>query len=136
MRVLGIDYGTVRVGVAMSDPLRMIAQPLEVIEYKSTKELLAGITGICAEYEIGEIVIGLPKHMGGDESESSEKARKLGALLKHELNKKVFFQDERLSTVAAEKAMIEADVSRKKRKKKIDSIAASIILQTYLDSAF
>jgi putative Holliday junction resolvase len=133
MRTLGIDYGTVRIGLALSDSLGMIAQPFCVVKAKSLKEAVSEIGIKCGENGVERIVLGLPRHMNGDESESSKSARKLGDALKAELGLPVFYCDERLSTCAAEKAMLEADVSREKRKEKIDAVAASIILQNYLD---
>jgi putative Holliday junction resolvase len=97
------------------------------------KDAIREIGSKCKENEVEKIVVGLPRHMNGDESDSSRSARKLGSLLESELGLPVFFCDERLSTRAAEKALLEADLSRKKRKEKIDAVAASIILQNYLD---
>ena len=134
MRILGIDYGTVRTGLAISDPLGIIAQPLETIKADSLADLITKITTRCQEKEVEQIVIGLPRHMSGEESEGSSRARKLGDQLTGKLALPVIYQDERLSTAAAKRVMSEAAVSRKKRREKIDSVAATIILQNYLDS--
>ncbi len=134
MRVMGIDYGTVRTGIAVSDELGFIAQPLESFEYTSFRVLVEHIASECTKRSVGKIVIGLPKHMSGDEGDSAEKARGLGNALAEKLGIPVIYQDERLTSKAAERALLESDMSRKKRRGKIDSIAASIILQTYLDS--
>ncbi len=133
MRILGIDYGTVRTGLAISDTLGIIAQPSGLIKTSSLKELVNKISEKCKELAVKKIVIGLPRHMSGEESVSSIKARELGDKLKERLGIPVCYCDERLSTCAAERALLEADMSREKRKEKIDSVAASIILQNYLD---
>lgn len=133
MRILGIDYGTVRTGVAMSDPLGMLAHPLEAFKISSMKELIEAIAAFSLKNGVEKIIIGLPRHMNGDESDSSRKVRELAAELEKKLNMPILLYDERLTTSAAEKLLIETDVSRKKRKEKIDSLAASIILQGYLD---
>lgn len=134
MRILGIDYGTVRVGLAISDPMGIIAHPLETVQVTSLKNTVEAIALIIEKNKIEKIVIGLPKHMSGDESDSSKKARELGTALQERTKLPLIYYDERMSTCAAERAMIEADVSRKKRKEKIDTVAASIILQAYLDT--
>ncbi|OGV56827.1 MAG: Holliday junction DNA helicase RuvA [Lentisphaerae bacterium GWF2_44_16] len=134
MRILGIDYGTVRTGVAMSDPLGMLAHPLEAIKISYMKDLIDAIAALSMKNGVEKIIIGLPKHMNGDESDSSKKVRELASELEKKLNIPILLYDERLTTSAAEKLLIETDMSRKKRKEKIDSLAASIILQGYLDS--
>ncbi len=133
MRILGLDYGTVRVGVAMSDPDAIIAQPRGFIKAEPQKNFLSEIEKMCAEMEVGKIVIGLPLHMSGEEGESAVAARKLGAAIQGKINIPIVFIDERLSTVSAEKALMEANVKGKKKKEKVDSVAAAIILQNYLD---
>lgn len=135
MRCLGLDYGTVRVGVAISDPLGSMARPYSVAEAKPLEKLCAVIAKICAEEEVETIVIGLPRHMNGDEGSSSAAARAMGAALEKTLPKvKFVYRDERLSTLGAGKLMIDAEFSSAKRKKIIDSAAAAVILQDYLDS--
>lgn len=133
MRVLGIDYGTVRVGLAISDPMGIIAHPLETIQVTSLKKTVEAIAAVIEKNKVEKVVVGLPKHMSGDESESSKKARELGTALQERVKIPLAYYDERMSTCAAERAMIDADVSRKKRREKIDTVAASIILQSYLD---
>jgi putative Holliday junction resolvase len=133
-RILGLDYGTARVGVAISDTLQMIASPLDYIPAKEQQACIAAIAELCREREVGRVVVGLPKHMNNTEGESSKAARAFGARIKAATGLSVDFFDERLTTAAAERVLIEADVSRKKRKEKIDSMAAGIILQNYLDA--
>ena len=136
MRVIGIDYGTVRTGIAVSDPSAFIAQPAGFIrcDSMSIKELAVEIARKYTEVKAGKIVIGLPKHMSGDEGTHAGKVRELGTILESELNIKVDYLDERLTSVSAEKLLIEGNVSREKRKQKIDTVAACIILQSYLDA--
>ena len=136
MRVIGIDYGTVRTGIAVSDPSAFIAQPAGFIRCDSIslEELAGQIAKKYTEVDAGEIVIGLPKHMSGDEGTHAGKVRELAALLETKLNIKVDYLDERLTSVSAEKLLIEGNVSREKRKQKIDTVAACIILQAYLDA--
>ncbi len=132
-RVMGIDPGQARIGVAVSDELRLAANPVCVIKAKSQHENAAEIARLAAEHEVREIVIGLPLHMNGDESPGSQKARALAALVEAETGLPVHLWDERLSTMAVESVMIEAGVSRKKRKGVIDKVAATYILQGWLD---
>ncbi|OGV34994.1 MAG: hypothetical protein A2020_10685 [Lentisphaerae bacterium GWF2_45_14] len=134
MRILGIDYGTVRAGLAISDELGFIAQPLESVTYTSFRVLVDYIASECVKRSVGKIIIGLPKHMSGNEGDSAVKARGLGNALSEKLGIPVIYQDERMTSKAAERALLESDMSRKKRREKIDSVAAAIILQSYLDS--
>jgi len=133
MRILGIDYGTVRAGLAVSDQGGIIAQPKGFVQGRDLTEMAASIIRQCRELQIEKIVIGLPRHLDGREGESAEKARQLGSLLEKKISLPVVFWEERWSTVAAEKALLEGNVSRQKRKTKIDAVAAAIILQNYLD---
>jgi putative Holliday junction resolvase len=133
MRYLGIDYGTVRIGIALSDPCSVIASPLKTVKAEPEKNAVMEIAEICSDKSVEEIVIGLPLHMNGDEGESAEGARKLGDAIESQTQLKVNYIDERLSTVSADKALSEGNVRGKKRKAKVDSVAAAIILQTFLD---
>jgi putative Holliday junction resolvase len=134
VRIIGIDYGTERIGVAVSDPLGMMASPRTVLQARPLAKLLAELGKICSETEASAVVVGLPKHMSGAEGKSAEAARALGAeIAKAMPSVKVFYQDERMSTMAAGKMMIEAGGSASKRKASIDAAAAAIILQTFLD---
>ena len=137
MRILGLDFGDKTIGVAVSDPFLMIAQALEVIERKNENEFKAPmrrLAEIIEEYEISKIVLGMPKNMNNTEGERCVKTLDF----KERLNKRfpllpVILQDERLSTVAAEKSLISAGMRREERKKVIDKMAAHYILQGYLD---
>jgi putative Holliday junction resolvase len=134
MRWLGLDFGERRIGVAVSDSLGITAQGVSVIERRgSIKKDLELIKQFIHTYEVDGIVLGLPKNMNGTEGPAAEMARHFGQLLEKESALKVVYWDERLSTSSAQRVMIEADVSRKKRKTKIDQVAAVIILQNYLD---
>lgn len=135
MRLLGIDYGERRIGVAVSDPLAITAQGVSVIERgESVKKDLELIQKIIHNYEVDGIVLGLPKNMNGTEGPAAEKARNFGKLLEEKSSLKVIYWDERLSTSSAQRVLIDADISRRKRKANVDMLAAVIILQNYLDS--
>lgn len=134
MRIMGIDYGAVRTGIAISDPTGTIAQPAGYIKTSSVKDLAGIILNQCKEKGIKEVVLGLPLHMNGQESKGAKEVRKLASFLRQDSDISIVFWEERLSTCAAERVLIEGDVSRAKRKKNIDSIAAAIILQNYLES--
>jgi putative Holliday junction resolvase len=133
MRYLGIDYGTARIGIALSDACSVIASPLKTVKAEPVKKAVMEIAEICSEKSVEEIVIGLPLHMNGDEGVSAEGARKLGEEIENATKLKINYIDERLSTVSADKALSEGNVRGKKRKAKVDSVAAAIILQTFLD---
>ena len=137
MRILGLDYGTKTVGAAVSDPLMFTAQGLEIIRRKEENKLrqtLARIEEIIDEYDISLIVLGLPKHMNNDIGDRAEKSMAFGEMLKRRTGLEVVMWDERLTTVSAERTLIENKVRREDRKKYIDQIAAVFILQGYLDS--
>jgi len=131
MRVLGLDFGEKRIGVAISDPLSITAQPLPYISYNP--KFLEELKLIMSDYDIGLIVVGLPLSREGKDTQTTVKVRQFGAKLEQHLGKDIVFQDERYSTKAVERVLIEADVSRKKRKEVIDSQAAVFILQGYMD---
>jgi len=136
-RVLGLDYGSRTVGVALSDALGLTAQPLETIERKQEDKLrrtLARIEALIAEHEVREIVLGLPKNMNNTLGERAEKTLAFRDALERRTGLPVVLWDERLSTVAAERVLMEEGVRREHRKEVIDQIAASLILQGYLDS--
>ncbi len=134
MRILGLDAGTKRLGVAISDEMGWTAQPLDVIQGRSQEEMAAALKDRVAEYDIDRVVIGLPKHMNGSEGASAEMARKLGEMVQNALGVEVEYWDERLTSVAAERVLLEANVRRKKRKAVVDKIAATMILQGWLDA--
>lgn len=135
-RILGLDVGTKTVGVAVSDPFGWTAQGLEIIKINEAKEEfgLLRLGEVIKEYEISKVVIGLPKNMDGTLGERAESSQIYGELVIKEFNIPVEYEDERLTTAQANRMMIEeGDLSRKKRKKVIDKIAAMMILQNYLD---
>ena len=134
MRILGLDVGERTIGLAISDPLGYTAQGLTTIRRKNLKIDIAELKKICDEYSVESILMGFPKNMNGTIGPSGEKAIELSKILEQELHLTVKLWDERLTTVAAHKAMLEADLSRAKRKKIVDKIAAMYILQGYLDS--
>ena len=136
MRILGLDFGSKTVGVAVSDGLLLTAQGVETIERKDESKLrktCARIEELIAEYEVTEIVLGLPKNMNNTEGERVEKTKAFGEMLERRTGLPVHYWDERLTTVAAEQILMESGVRRENRKAVIDKIAAGLILQGYLD---
>ena len=137
MRIMGLDYGSKTVGVAISDPLHITAQGIETITRKSENKLrktCARIESLIEEYEVERIVVGFPKLLNNDIGERAKKAMEFGEMLKKRTGLEVVMWDERLTTVEAERTLIENRVRREDRKKYIDKVAAVIILQGYLDS--
>ena len=137
MRIMGLDYGSKTVGVAVSDLLGMTAQPVETITRKDENKLrktCARIEELIKEYEVTKIILGLPKHMNDDIGDRAEKSIAFGEMLKRRTGLEVVMWDERLTTVEAEQTLIECNVRREDRKKYIDQIAAVFILQGYMDS--
>ena len=137
MRILGLDYGSKTVGVAVSDPLGITAQNLEVITRKQENKLrktYARIEELAREYDVGLFVVGLPLHMSGDEGERARLAREFAENLERRTGIPVKMQDERLSTVSADRILEEAGVRKENRKEYVDGIAASYILQAYMDA--
>ena len=138
MRIMGLDYGSRTVGVAVSDPLGITAQAVETICRKDENKLrktLARIESLATEYGVEKFVIGFPKHMNNDIGERAEKSMQFGEMIGRRTGLEVVMWDERLTTVSAERTLIENKVRREDRKKYIDQIAAVFILQGYLDSA-
>lgn len=133
MRILGLDVGQKTIGVALSDPLGFTAQGITTIRREKKSKDIEEIKKICDEYKVETIVIGLPKNMNNSIGFAGEKIMEFSQLIKEEIDIKIEFWDERLTTVAAHRAMLEADLSRGKRKKIVDKIAATYILQGYLD---
>lgn len=133
MRILGLDVGDKTIGVAISDPLGFTAQGITTIRRKNYTYDIEELKKICDEYGVESIVSGLPKNMNGTLGPQGEKVLEFCEKLKEALNIKIDMWDERLTTVAAHRAMLEADLSRAKRKKIVDKIAATYILQGYLD---
>ncbi len=136
MRIMGLDFGSKTVGVAISDSLLIIAQPLEIIRRKEANKLrqtLARIEELAVEYEVGEIVLGLPLNMDDSEGERAILTREFEEKLSRRTGLPIIMWDERLTTVEADNAMIEAGIRREHRKEYVDKIAAAFILQSYLD---
>lgn len=133
MRILGLDVGSKTIGVAVSDEMGYTAQGLTTIRRTTEEEDLAVVRGLVAEYGATEVVVGLPRRLDGSLGEAAQGVLAFVERLKEGLGAEVKTWDERLSTVAASKMLIAADVSRKKRKKVIDKLAAVLILQAYLD---
>jgi len=134
MRILGLDIGTVRIGVALSDEMGWTAQPLEVIRHTSDENDIEEIRKIVEEYGVDSIVVGLPMNMDGSIGPMAEKIRKINEKLEQNFDIPIIEWDERLSSVAVERVLLEGDVRRDKRKLVVDKMAASYILQGYLDS--
>ena len=133
MRILGIDYGEKRVGLAISSPVGFIAQGLPTIERIEGTDYLEELADVIKEKEVDEIVVGLPKNMNGSIGEKAEEVFVLVETLKSKFNLPVHTVDERLTTVRAHRAMTGAKMSKKGKKKRVDMIAAQFILQAYLD---
>ena len=136
MRILGLDFGSKTVGVAVSDELLLTAQGLEIVRRQSPNKLrqtLARIEELIVEYGVEEIVLGLPKNMNATEGIRVELTNEFKEKLERRTGLSVHTWDERLTTVAADKAMIEAGIRREKRKDYVDMIAATFILQGYVD---
>lgn len=134
MRILGIDYGDRKIGLAVSDPLGWTAQGLETVRYFNISTALNRIKEIVNSYNIEKIVVGLPKNMNGTFGPRTERTFEFIEELKKFFTKEIVTWDERLSTVAAENILISGNMRREKRKNIIDTIAAAYILQGYLDS--
>ncbi len=136
MRIMGLDFGSKTVGVAVSDSLLLTAQGVEIIRRKEENKLrqtLARIEELIIAYEVEEIVLGLPKNMNATEGERVALTMEFKEKLERRTGLPVHMWDERLTTVAADKAMMEAGIRRENRKEHVDRIAASLILQGYLD---
>jgi putative Holliday junction resolvase len=134
-RALGLDFGSVRIGVATSDPGRVIASPYDVITRgKDHAADHAAIAAAVAESDASVVVVGLPRAMSGKESAAARAVRAEAEELRAAVSVPVVFWDERLSTVTAQRALIEGGVRRKQRKQSVDSVAAAVILQSWLDA--
>lgn len=136
---MGLDYGSKTVGVAISDALGLTAQGIETIQRKEENKLrktLARIEELIKEYEVTKIVLGFPKHMNNDIGDRAEKSLEFKQMLERRTGLEVIMWDERLTTVEAERTLIESNVRREDRKKYVDKIAAVFILQGYLDSIY
>ncbi|MCI9189444.1 MAG: Holliday junction resolvase RuvX [Lachnospiraceae bacterium] len=137
MRIMGLDFGSRTVGVAVSDSMLITAQGLEIIRRKEENKLrrtMARIEELIGEYEVEEIVLGLPKNMDATAGERAELTKEFQEKLERRTGLPVILWDERLTTVAADKVMMESGVRREKRREYVDKIAATLILQGYLDN--
>lgn len=136
MRFLGLDLGTRTLGISISDKMGIVASTYKTIRFEDSSyaSLIPELIEIITKEQIECVVLGLPKNMNNTYGEATQRTMEFKTLLEKNITTKIVLQDERLTTVQADNYMIEAGMSRKKRKKKIDSLAANIILQTYLDS--
>ncbi|AND85141.1 Holliday junction resolvase RuvX [Clostridium tyrobutyricum] len=134
MRILGLDIGDRTIGVAVCDPLGITAQGITTIRRKNEDVDIEQLKDICNKYDVESIVSGLPKNMNGTLGPQSKKVIEFCKIIEERIKLPIKMWDERLTTVAANRAMLEADLSRKKRKKIVDKMAATYILQGYLDS--
>ncbi|GED32332.1 Holliday junction resolvase RuvX [Brevibacillus centrosporus] len=133
-RLMGLDVGDKTIGVAVSDELGWTAQGVETIKRQSKEKDFARLQELIAQYQVGAIVVGLPKNMNGTIGPRAEMCQSFGKLLQEKTSLPVHMWDERLTTMAAERMLISADVSRQKRKTVIDKMAATLILQGYMDA--
>ena len=135
MKYLGLDLGTRTLGIAISDATHLVATPVKVLRFEDSmyEDTIAPLKEIIESEKISKIILGLPKNMNNTIGDRATTTLEYKAMLERNFDVPVIMQDERLSTVAAHNYMLEADLSRKKRKAKVDGLAASIILQTYLD---
>ena len=134
MRILALDHGTKRIGVAVSDEMKMIATPLEYILAEPFAAFLSQLKEIIREKEVDLIIIGMPRNMDGSYGPAALKVQEFVAVLKDALTIPIKTLDERLTTVQAQKFLIQGNVRRDKRKEKVDKTAAAILLQSYLDN--
>ena len=132
-RIMGLDVGDKTIGVAVSDLLQLTAQGLTTIRRESKIKDFGAIEDIIKEYDIKKVVVGLPKNMNGTLGPQGEKTIKFAEKVKNKFKVEIIYEDERLTTMAAEKMLISGDVRREKRKQVIDKVAATFILQNYLD---
>ena len=134
-RILGIDYGEVRVGISLSDLTQTIAKPFKTITYKNTDNLLDQLKEIIIENEVEKLVVGIPYNMKGEDTKQTLKVKEFISFLESNLSYDIELIDERLSSIEAEKTMHKMNIKTGHNKDKIDKIAASVILQEYLDSS-
>ncbi|HYM50167.1 MAG TPA: Holliday junction resolvase RuvX [Candidatus Limnocylindrales bacterium] len=133
MRILAIDPGSVRLGLSLSDPSGVIAQPLKVLRRRSPQEDLAALKKLVDEYRVERIVVGLPRLMNGTLDVAARDAQAFGAQVERATGTPVAYWDERLTTVAAERHLIAQGARRHKRRSSVDEVAATLLLQGYLD---
>ena len=134
MRILAIDHGLKRIGIALSDELKMIAQPLEFVPAEPFADLVVRLTDLVQEKEVEVILVGMPRNMNGSYGPAAVKVEEFVAALKSALPVPIKTWDERLTSAQANRILIAGNVRRDKRKQKVDKMAAAILLQSYLDS--
>ncbi len=134
MRVLGLDVGDRRIGVAVSDPLGLTAQRLDNLERQGAQKDVEAVCALVEQYGVGTIVVGLPLTMQGEQGPQAKKVSAFSQALRGRVSVPIQMVDERLTTVQGERALIEMKTSRRKRKQMIDAVAAQLILQSFLDS--
>lgn len=133
MRILALDHGTKRIGVAVSDELHMIAQPLEFIPAEPLADAFTRLGVLVREKDVGLILVGMPRNMDGTYGPAAEKVREFIGAMREAIAVPVKTWDERLTSAQANRVMIEANVRRDRRKEKVDAMAAAVLLQSYLD---
>ena len=134
MRIFAIDHGSKRIGIAVSDELKMIAQPLEYIFAEPSTDLLARLKELIRDKEVELILVGMPRNMDGSYGPAAQKVQEFVAMLESALTVPIKLWDERLTSAQANRLLIQGNVRRDKRKEKVDKMAAAILLQSYLDS--
>ncbi len=134
MRILALDHGTKRIGVAVSDELKVIAQPLEYILAEPSADFLGRLKELIRDKEVGLILVGMPRKMDGSYGPAAQKVQEFVGMLKGALIVPIKLWDERLTSAQANRLLIQGNVRREKRKEKVDKMAAAILLQSYLDS--
>ena len=134
MRILALDHGTKRIGIAVSDELKMIAQPLEFVPAEPFEQFAARLQDLISEKEVELILLGMPRNMNGSYGPAAEKVEEFAAALKAAVTVPIKTWDERLTSAQANRLLIEGGVRRENRKEKVDKMAAAILLQSYLDS--
>lgn len=134
MRILALDHGTKRIGVAVSDELKMIASPLEFIPAEEAEPAMRRLLEILKDKEVEQIVVGMPRNMDGSYGPAAEKVKEFVAQIRAVTQVPVRTWDERLTSAQANRVMIEANVRRDKRKEKVDAMAAAVLLQSFLDA--
>ena len=134
MRLLGLDVGTATIGVAVSDPLGLTAQGVTTIRRQSKEKDLAALEEIVRQYGVEAFVLGLPLLLNGDSDAAVDKVKHLAEQLEERFGLPIYYQDERMTTVAAHRVLLEGDVSRRKRKQVVDKLAAVFILSTYMEN--
>jgi len=132
-RILGIDLGEKRIGLALSDPQGIIASPFGKIEYRNDEQMLSEIEKLARERDVSEIVVGYPIRTSGNKGKPAQRAEAVARMLKERLKIQTHLFDERMSTRAAEQVLLSGDLSREKRREKIDQVSASLILQAFLE---